>query len=81
MFNVSFKFSSEHLCALCNCGERSLLGQGEIMRFDPSSEFDVFKLPEPRTVRDNDDVDPGGKSKGPQPSTWRRCRGSVKTGR
>ncbi|XP_059154742.1 histone-lysine N-methyltransferase 2C-like isoform X4 [Physella acuta] len=72
---------SEHLCSLCNCGERSLLGQGEIMRFDPSSEFDVFKLPEPRTVRDNDDVDPGGKSKGPQPSTWRRCRGSVKTGR
>ncbi|KAH9514336.1 hypothetical protein Btru_028794 [Bulinus truncatus] len=70
-----------HLCALCNCGERSLLGQGDTWRFEPSTDFDVFKQPEPKSLRETEDVDPGGKSKGPQPTTWRRSRGPLKSGR
>ncbi|GFR72479.1 histone-lysine N-methyltransferase, partial [Elysia marginata] len=73
----------EHMCSLCNCGERSLLGQGDTWRYGPSPDFDVFKLPEPKSVREGDaSMDPVGKaSKGPQPSTWRRSRGPMKTGR
>uniref|UniRef100_A0A2C9KCS1 Uncharacterized protein n=1 Tax=Biomphalaria glabrata TaxID=6526 RepID=A0A2C9KCS1_BIOGL len=73
--------SSGHLCALCNCGERSLLGQGDMWRFEPSLDFDVFKQPEPKSLRESEDVDTGGKNKGPQPTTWRRSRGPLKTGR
>ncbi|CAG5125367.1 unnamed protein product, partial [Candidula unifasciata] len=73
--------NSGHLCALCNCGERSLLGQGDILRFEPSEGFDVFKLLEPKTLREADEVDTLGKSKGPPPPTWRRSRGPLKTGR
>ena len=76
-------FSPEHMCSLCNCGERSLLGQGDMWRYGPSPDFDVFKLPEPKSVREGDvSSDPVGKaSKGPQPTTWRRSRGPMKTGR
>ncbi|KAM3929073.1 histone-lysine N-methyltransferase 2C isoform 3-T3 [Leptodactylus fuscus] len=31
--------SSEQLCALCYCGERSLLGQGELKQFNPTPDF------------------------------------------
>ncbi|XP_077347298.1 histone-lysine N-methyltransferase 2C isoform X4 [Lithobates pipiens] len=31
--------SSEQLCAFCYCGERSLLGQGELKHFSPSPDF------------------------------------------
>nr|DBA25076.1 TPA: hypothetical protein GDO54_012648 [Pyxicephalus adspersus] len=31
--------SSEQLCAFCYCGERSLLGQGELKRFSPTADF------------------------------------------
>ncbi|CAL1526048.1 unnamed protein product, partial [Lymnaea stagnalis] len=73
--------NSGHLCALCNCGERSLLGQGDMWKFEPTPGFDVFKLPEPKSLRESEEVDTGGKSKGPQPTTWRRSRGPLKSGR
>ncbi|KAG8573357.1 hypothetical protein GDO81_012372 [Engystomops pustulosus] len=31
--------SSEQLCAFCYCGERSLLGQGELKQFSPTPDF------------------------------------------
>ncbi|XP_018408622.1 PREDICTED: histone-lysine N-methyltransferase 2C [Nanorana parkeri] len=31
--------SSEQLCAFCYCGERSLLGQGELKHFSPTPDF------------------------------------------
>lgn len=85
IFDVSFDFpllfSPTHLCSLCNCGERSLLGQGEMWHFMPSPGFDIFKMPEPKSLRASDDIDINNQSKGPQPTTCRRARGPMKWGR
>ncbi|XP_060681122.1 histone-lysine N-methyltransferase 2C isoform X1 [Hemiscyllium ocellatum] len=37
--NLDTKTSNEQLCALCYCGERSSLGQGELKRFNPTPDF------------------------------------------
>ncbi|XP_055997566.1 histone-lysine N-methyltransferase 2C-like isoform X11 [Ostrea edulis] len=67
------------VCSLCNCGERSLLGQGDIFRFEPTQSFNFRK-----TLAKNDkkpadfderSLEKEGTSK---PLTWRRNRGPIK---
>ncbi|XP_032899967.1 histone-lysine N-methyltransferase 2C isoform X13 [Amblyraja radiata] len=41
--NLNTKTSNEQLCALCYCGERSSLGQGELKRFSPTPDFTVLR--------------------------------------
>ncbi|XP_055520077.1 histone-lysine N-methyltransferase 2C isoform X6 [Leucoraja erinacea] len=41
--NLNTKTSNEQLCALCYCGERSSLGQGELKRFSPTPDFAVLR--------------------------------------
>ncbi|KAM9308003.1 histone-lysine N-methyltransferase 2C [Gastrophryne carolinensis] len=45
--------SSEQLCAFCYCGDRSLLGQGELKHFSPTPDF---ILPW-KTLTENKEVD------------------------
>ncbi|XP_062583386.1 histone-lysine N-methyltransferase 2C-like [Saccostrea cucullata] len=67
------------VCGLCNCGERSLLGQGEIFRFEPTQGFNFRK-----TLAKNDkkpaDFDERSLEKegASKPLTWRRNRGPIK---
>lgn len=43
------------VCALCYCGEKSLLGQGDITRYSPSPGFNPFKKP-PLRARGSRDI-------------------------
>ncbi|CAK8671690.1 unnamed protein product [Clavelina lepadiformis] len=33
------------ICSLCYCGEKSLLGQGDLTRYDPTPSFNPFRKP------------------------------------
>ncbi|XP_053324300.1 histone-lysine N-methyltransferase 2C isoform X3 [Spea bombifrons] len=50
--------TSEQLCAFCYCGERSLLGQGELKQFSPTPDYILpWKTrPEKRDPEDGDGV-------------------------
>ncbi|XP_052693645.1 histone-lysine N-methyltransferase 2C-like isoform X7 [Crassostrea angulata] len=67
------------VCSFCNCGERSLLGQGDIFRFEPTQGFNFRK-----TLAKNDkkpaDFDERNQEKEgtTKPLTWRRNRGPIK---
>lgn len=50
-------YSAAHVCALCYSGESSLLGQGEMMRYDPTPGFNPFKRQVPRSRQASSDVD------------------------
>lgn len=77
--DLIFISSPLRMCSLCNLAERSLLGQGDICRYEPTPGFDPSKQtlskldkkfsPEPEE-KDGE--------KGPKPLTWRRNRGPVK---
>lgn len=45
MSDISVPTGPGPMCSLCNCGEKSLLGQGELARFDPTPGFNPFKRP------------------------------------
>lgn len=62
------------LCALCCCGEKSLLGQGELLRFDPTPGFNVWKKPQ-KMRRSGDDALYNPNERSPKHLTWRRPRG------
>ena len=66
------------LCALCQCGERSLLGQGELTHYDPTPGYNVFKKgggrAGPRGSLDGDEKGAAG-DRNRQHLTWRRPRG------
>lgn len=69
----------EKTCALCNRGEKSLLGQGELKCYEPTSGFNPFKRQltragAKRALSDADDTI--GRSQ--QHLTWRRTRGPLK---
>uniref|UniRef100_T1IZ38 Histone-lysine N-methyltransferase 2C n=1 Tax=Strigamia maritima TaxID=126957 RepID=T1IZ38_STRMM len=68
-------------CSFCNLGEKSLLGQGELTRFEPSMGFNPFK----RVVkarRDSSESDQGSQpDRSPKVITWRRHRGPGKLGK
>ncbi|XP_069119821.1 histone-lysine N-methyltransferase 2C-like isoform X3 [Argopecten irradians] len=67
------------LCSLCNCGERSLLGQGELNRYDPTTGFNPLKKTLGKSRNKTPEFDERTTNeKGPKPLTWRRHRGPLK---
>ncbi|KAM8967644.1 histone-lysine N-methyltransferase 2C isoform 3-T3 [Pelodytes ibericus] len=52
--------TSELLCAFCYCGERSLLGQGELKQFSPTPDYILpWKIQtEKKNTEDSDGTDP-----------------------
>uniref|UniRef100_A0A8C9T658 Histone-lysine N-methyltransferase 2C n=1 Tax=Scleropages formosus TaxID=113540 RepID=A0A8C9T658_SCLFO len=48
-------FSREKLCAFCYCGERSLLGQGELKLFGPTPGYVPLHIRNRRACSENDD--------------------------
>ncbi|XP_077869300.1 histone-lysine N-methyltransferase 2C-like, partial [Saccoglossus kowalevskii] len=70
------------ICALCCCGEKSLLGQGDILRFDPTPGFNPFKKMLPRQRRPTEDgQELQYNERSPRHWTTRRQRGPPKTTR
>ncbi|KAK6183545.1 hypothetical protein SNE40_011007 [Patella caerulea] len=68
-----------HICAFCACGEKSLLGQGRIIQFEPTDGYDVFANILPKANRSVLEYDEKGREKSPkQHLTWRRMRGPPK---
>ena len=69
----------EPTCSFCNRGEKSLLGQGELSRYDPTPGFNVFKrqLHKLRRASSEYEYDKGG-DRSPKHLTWRRARGPPK---
>ncbi|KAM5156931.1 histone-lysine N-methyltransferase 2C [Mantella aurantiaca] len=62
--SVGVEAKSEQLCAFCYCGERSLLGQGELKHFSPTPDFILpwktlseNKDPDGKTLSENKDPD------------------------
>ncbi|MGH0171528.1 UNVERIFIED_CONTAM: hypothetical protein FKN15_061519 [Acipenser sinensis] len=71
--------TDEQLCAFCNCGERSLLGQGELKQFSPSPGYTMPRRSQCRTKRDSTGSNEGeGNSRPKLNSTARRQRGQKK---
>ena len=68
------------MCAFCNCGERSLLGQGDLTKYDPTPGLNVLKKSLRKERKSGDSLD-DREDKEPKHSTWRRQRGPVKLGR
>lgn len=71
---------SDPICSLCCCGERSLLGQGDLLRFESTPGFNPFRKPLPRSRRNYEDdalYDPNERSQ--KHLTWRRARGPPKS--
>jgi hypothetical protein len=70
----------EKRCALCNRGEKSLLGQGDLKRYEPTAGFNPFKrqLTRGGVKRALSDTDDSCSRRGQQHLTWRRSRGPVK---
>ncbi|XP_071942048.1 histone-lysine N-methyltransferase 2C-like isoform X2 [Antedon mediterranea] len=70
---------SEPVCSLCCCGEKSLLGQGDLLRFDPTPGFNPFKKIVPRRKTSEDDSMYVPSEKSPKNVTSRRVKGLAKT--
>lgn len=76
-----FRVYTGKLCALCQCGERSLLGQGELGHYEPTPGYNVFKKALSRTgSRSSLDGDEKGSTNEKKHLTWRRLRGPLKNG-
>ncbi|XP_069047073.1 histone-lysine N-methyltransferase 2C isoform X5 [Lepisosteus oculatus] len=67
--------SSEQLCAFCYCGERSLLGQGELKLFVPTPGYILQHV---RKKRESTDIDGDGDRSPKHSTTGRRQRGQKK---
>jgi hypothetical protein len=70
----------EKKCALCNRGEKSLLGQGDLKKYEPTPGFNPFKrqLTRAGAKRALSDADDAMGRRGQQHLTWRRARGPLK---
>ncbi|GCC35405.1 hypothetical protein chiPu_0013888 [Chiloscyllium punctatum] len=55
--NLDTKTSNEQLCALCYCGERSSLGQGELKRFNPTPDFILQRKSPSQAKQDGTDLE------------------------
>ncbi|KAK3105764.1 hypothetical protein FSP39_005042 [Pinctada imbricata] len=64
----------------CNLGERSLLGQGELCRYEPTPGFNPFKKVLAKNTKKTE-FDDRSNEKGAKPLTWRRNRGPIKGAR
>ena len=70
------------MCAFCACGERSLLGQGDMDRYDPTPGYNAFRKSSLKSSKKpSADVEEKGLERGPKPLTSRRNRAPLKTGR
>jgi len=66
-------------CAFCNCGERSLLGQGDLTRYDPTPGFNPFRRQVTRGTRSSGfDLDDRLLDKVTRPGSSRRSRAALK---
>lgn len=74
----NFSCSPLRVCSLCNLAERSLLGQGDICRYEPTPNFNPFKETSKMEKKLNPDSDEKEIEKEPKPLTWRRNRGPMK---
>ncbi|XP_078661528.1 histone-lysine N-methyltransferase 2C-like [Branchiostoma floridae x Branchiostoma belcheri] len=73
---------SDIRCAFCCCGEKSLLGQGDMTRYDPTPGFNPFKRRIDRTQRSSTEAAGDQNERSPkQHLTWRRQRGPGKASR
>ena len=87
MFKIIFKciglnFRPLRVCSLCNLAERSLLGQGDICRYEPTPNFNPFKQSLSKLEKKfSPDPEEKEGEKGPKPLTWRRNRGPMKGSR
>ncbi|XP_035658286.1 histone-lysine N-methyltransferase 2C-like [Branchiostoma floridae] len=73
---------SDIRCAFCCCGERSLLGQGDMTRYDPTPGFNPFKRRIDRSQRSSTESAGDQNERSPkQHLTWRRQRGPGKSSR
>ncbi|XP_066300292.1 histone-lysine N-methyltransferase 2C-like isoform X1 [Branchiostoma lanceolatum] len=73
---------SDIRCAFCCCGERSLLGQGDMTRYDPTPGFNPFKRRIDRSQRSSTEAAGDQNERSPkQHLTWRRQRGPGKSSR
>ncbi|XP_078393134.1 histone-lysine N-methyltransferase 2C isoform X8 [Cetorhinus maximus] len=71
--NLDTKTSNEQLCALCYCGVRSSLGQGELKRFNPTPDFTVLRKSPSQAKQDStDSSEDGNDNNHKQCSTSRR---------
>ena len=70
-------------CAFCNCGERSLLGQGDLNRYDPTPGFNPFRRLATRdgTRSSALDLDDRAADKVTRLGLTRRSRSTVKPAR
>ena len=66
-------------CAFCNCGERSLLGQGDLNRYDPTPGFNPFRRPSTRDGNRSSTLDSDDKVA--RLGSTRRSRSTVKPAR
>ncbi|ESO04749.1 hypothetical protein HELRODRAFT_78708 [Helobdella robusta] len=62
------------MCAFCGRGEKSLMGQGELVRFEPTPGFNPFKKSLNRSVSKNSDDGNCKKTIQPSAATCRRSR-------
>ena len=75
-------FRPLRVCSLCNLAERSLLGQGDICRYEPTPNFNPFKQNLSKLEKKfSPDPEEKEGEKGPKPLTWRRNRGPMKGSR
>ncbi|CAH1773145.1 unnamed protein product [Owenia fusiformis] len=72
---------SDKICSLCNLGARSLLGQGDIGRYEPTNNFNPFKKQAALKRRSSGENDSDKPDKSPKPLTWRRNRGPLRSNR
>lgn len=79
MFCFLFSGTMDKVCAFCSRGEKSLLGQGELTRYEPTPGFNPFKKQLSRSKRTASDAEEGVGKRGSQHLTWRRSRGTTAT--
>ena len=70
----------DKVCTFCSRGEKSLLGQGELTRYEPTPGFNPFKrqlsrVSAKRALSETDEI--GGR-RGQQSLTLRRTRGPLR---
>lgn len=70
------------MCAFCACGERSLLGQGDMACYDPTPGYNAFRRAVQKSLKkQSSEVEERGPERGPKPLTSRRNRSSLKASR
>lgn len=56
IYFIFYVFRNGKVCALCYCGDKSLLGQGDLTRYNPTPNFNPFRKSTPRSSRSSRDL-------------------------